>query len=381
MGVENLMTNMLQWKNYIIRIYGCEPFTNASNMGEYNSICICSKEAEMEGNDRLSEAFQAKRNNVQALFKKPNVVGVGVGYKQTGGQWITTLSVVCMVTRKTSNLPSSDKIPYQVDGILTDVVQVGEIKAFQGNTGRYRPAPGGVSIGHFEITAGTLGVVVRDRATGDRLILSNNHVLANSNDADIGDPIIQPGSADGGSVPADTIAHLERFEPIRFTSEPGTCSIAGLYAEIGNFIASLMGSSHRVKTVTQQEVVNVIDAALARPVNDADVLDEILDVGTVNGVAEAVLGMEVRKSGRTTGYTEDQINLIDATVNVSYGVGRTARFEGQLVAGAMSQGGDSGSLVVDKNSNQAVGLLFAGSNSSTIFSPIQRVLDTLQVDL
>ncbi len=335
----------------------------------------------MEGNSQLPEAFQAKHNNVQALLKKPNVVGVGVGYKETGGQRMTTLSVVCLVTKKTSKLSPDEKIPYQVDGTLTDVLQVGEIKALQGNTGRYRPAPGGVSIGHFEITAGTLGVVVRDRSTGDRLILSNNHVLANSNDAEIGDAIIQPGSADGGNTATDTIAHLERFEPIRFTTEPGTCSIANLYAEIGNLVATLLGSSQRVTTVTQQEAVNYIDAAVARPSNDGDVLDEILDIGTVNGVADGMLGMEVRKSGRTTGYTEGQINLIDATVNVSYGVGRTARFDGQMVAGPMSQGGDSGSLVVDKNSNQAVGLLFAGSNSSTIFSPIQKVLDTLQVDL
>ena len=335
----------------------------------------------MDGNGQLPKAFQAKRNNVQALLNKPNVVGVGVGYKETGGQRLTTLSVVCLVTKKTSKLSQDQKIPYQVDGTLTDVLQVGEIKALQGNTGRYRPAPGGVSIGHFEITAGTLGVVVRDRATGDRLILSNNHVLANSNDADIGDAIIQPGNADGGNVASDLIAHLERFEPIRFTSEPGTCSIASLYAGIGNFIAGILGSSHRVTSITQQDTVNYIDAALARPINDGDVLDEILDVGTVSGVAEGVLGMEVRKSGRTTGYTEDQVILADASVDVSNSVGRPARYEGQLVAGAMSQGGDSGSLVVDKNSDMAVGLLFAGSNSSTIFSPIQQVLDTLQVDL
>ncbi len=89
--------------------------------------------------------------------------------------------------------------------------------------------------------------------------------------------------------------------------------------------------------------------------------------------------MPVRKSGRTTGFTTDEINTIDASVDVSYGAGRTARFEGQLVAGAMSQGGDSGSLVVDGNSNNAVGLLFAGSNSTTIFSPIQAVLDIMNV--
>jgi hypothetical protein len=47
----------------------------------------------------------------------------------------------------------------------------------------------------------------------------------------------------------------------------------------------------------------------------------------------------------------------------------------------MSQGGDSGSLVVDGNSNKAVGLLFAGSTSTTIFSPIQVVLDGMNIDL
>ncbi|HAY84169.1 MAG TPA: hypothetical protein DCY42_04365 [Chloroflexi bacterium] len=65
---------------------------------------------------------------------------------------------------------------------------------------------------------------------------------------------------------------------------------------------------------------------------------------------------------------------------MSYGTGRTARFEGQLVAGAMSQGGDSGSLVLEGSSNNAVGLLFAGSNSTTIFSPIQAVLSILNVE-
>ena len=66
-------------------------------------------------------------------------------------------------------------------------------------------------------------------------------------------------------------------------------------------------------------------------------------------------------------------------MDVSYGAGRTARFEGQLVAGGMSQGGDSGSLVVDGNSNNAVGLLFAGSTSTTIFCPIEEVLNILNI--
>jgi hypothetical protein len=335
----------------------------------------------MNQNNQFLQASSAKSNNLNTLFKKPNVVGVGIGYKITEGQQTDIVSVVCMVTHKTSDLPPDQFIPKKVDDIPIDVVQVGEIVAFQGNTGRYRPAPGGVSIGHYAITAGTLGVVVKDRNSGDRLILSNNHVLANSNDAQPGDAIIQPGSADGGHTATDTIAHLERFEPIRFTSEPGDCPLAKLYANIGNFLAKLLTSSHRLKVVIEQDDTNRIDAALARPINDGDVLDEILNIGEINGTTTATLGMEVRKTGRTTGFTTGQINLLDATVNVSYGVGRTARFEGQLVAGAMSQGGDSGSLVVDANSQKAVGLLFAGSNSTTILNPIQIVLDTLQVDI
>ena len=335
----------------------------------------------METGREINQVIQAKKDSLNTLMTKPNVVGVGVGYKETDGVRTGALSVVCLVSKKTDKLPPGGEIPDHVNGIQTDVAQVGEIVAFDGYTGRYRPAPGGVSIGHYAITAGTLGVVVKDRATGARLILSNNHVLANSNDAEIGDAILQPGPADGGRVQTDTIATLERFEQIHFLSEPGTCDIAGLYAEIGNWIAKLLSSSHRLNVVQQQDAVNKIDAALARPINDGDVLDSILEIGEIAGSTEPILGMAVRKTGRTTGFTTGEIITVDATVDVSYGSGRTARYEGQLVAGGMSQGGDSGSLIVEGNSNLAVGLLFAGSNTTTIFSPIQDVLSIMQVDL
>lgn len=70
---------------------------------------------------------------------------------------------------------------------------------------------------------------------------------------------------------------------------------------------------------------------------------------------------------------------MNATVNVGYGT-KTARFTGQVVTTPMSQG-DSGSLIVDGTENKAVGLLFAGSNLSTIFTPIDRVLAALNVRL
>jgi hypothetical protein len=163
---------------------------------------------------------------------------------------------------------------------------------------------------------------------------------------------------------------------------PGICGLAQTYASIGNSIAELLGSKHRLDTFqSNPQATNLVDAAVARPINDSDVLDEILEIGVVQGSVEATLGMNVRKSGRTTELTTGQINLLNATIDVSYGSGRTARFENQLVSGPMSQGGDSGSLVVAGDELKAVGLLFAGSSQSTIFSPIQAVLDCLGVTI
>jgi hypothetical protein len=214
------------------------------------------------------------------------------------------------------------------------------------------------------------------------LILSNNHVLANSNDASPGDAILQPGPVDGGTPATDTIATLERFCPIEFGSAPGICGLASAYASLGNVIAALLGSKHRLDVSrSNPQATNLVDAAVARPVNDGDVLDEILEIGTVEGTMEATLGMPLRKSGRTTGFTTGEVTLLNSTVNVSYGAGKTARFENQIVAGAMSQGGDSGSLVVHGTELKAVGLLFAGSNQSTIINPIQAVLDCLQASI
>jgi len=327
-------------------------------------------------------ARQAKEAAKGSIFAKPNVVGVGVGYKEVRGERTDELCVLALVREKipAAGLTSKEMVPREVSGVHTDVIAVGQLRALLTPTDRWRPAPGGVSVGHYKVTAGTLGAVVRDRATGDRLILSNNHVLANSNDASVGDPILQPGAIDGGQLNTDVIGHLERFCSIEFNQQPGTCSIADVYAMLGNAVAGLLGSSHRVTVMdVNPSATNLVDAALARPVNDADILNEILEIGEVSGTAPAALGMPVRKSGRTTGFTTGTITVLDASVDVSYGSGRVARFEDQIISTAMSQGGDSGSLLVAANSQQAVGLLFAGSEQTTVFNPIQAVLDCLEV--
>jgi hypothetical protein len=329
----------------------------------------------------LNEIRLTKVRHTTELMKKTNVVGVAIGYKEKGGQKTEIPNLVVMVRKKVpiSELRQQDVVPAEVDRISTDVKAVGEIRALQAPTDRWRPAPGGVSIGHYAITAGTLGAVVKDASNNEKLILSNNHVLANSNDAQIGDEILQPGAYDGGTLQQDVIAHLLRFVPVKFTVEIPDCPISTTVASIANVFARALGSKHRLMAVRQQLETNQVDAALARPVEPDMVSDEILSIGQITGNREPELGLAVRKSGRTTGFTTGTIELLDATVSVSYGTGKVAVFEGQIVTSAMSQGGDSGSLLVDANENLAVGLLFAGSDQTTIHNPISAVISALNI--
>ncbi len=323
----------------------------------------------------LKGILQENRNQ---LLTRANVVAAGIGYKVSEGKKTSTLSIICSVGQKLpqSKLSARDMIPSSIGGLPTDVVQTGVIRALQSHSARYRPAPGGVSIGHRDITAGTLGCLVKKG--GELFILSNNHVLANSNAAQIGDPILQPGPYDGGRFPDDHIANLEAFVPISFIGGPSGCSTASGIADFLNSIARVMGSDARMQAITTQAEDNLVDAAIARPLNPNDVKDEILKIGTLQGTAAGELGMAIKKSGRTTALTTGEIQQVNVTSTVQYGENKTAIFTDQLLAGAMSQGGDSGSAVLDSN-NRLIGLLFAGSENSTIINRIENVFSALGV--
>lgn len=331
-------------------------------------------------NSTIESARTLLHKQSNELLGRSNVVATGVGYKVVGGKRSDAPSIICSVEKKmsVSLLSPKDLIPREFDGIPTDVIETGPIRAFQVPTGKFRPAPGGVSIGHKDITAGTLGCWVhRD---GQWMILSNNHVLANSNAAEIGDSILQPGPHDGGSHPGDQIAVLEDFVPINLTELPSDCNIAGSVVSLLNGLAGITGSDTRLKAIKTLAADNLVDAAIARPLQEEDVMAEILNIGTIQGTASAELGMAIKKSGRTTGYTEGEIQQVDVTVNVQYGAGRIAQFKDQLMSGAMSQGGDSGSAVLD-DQNRLVGLLFAGSDQSTIMNRIENVFSALRLTL
>ena len=208
---------------------------------------------------------------------------------------------------------------------------------------------------------GTLGALVQD-GDGVQYILSNNHILARTNKGISGDLIVQPGLIDVDpvctEVPSNAVAYLSDFVPIEFN------------------------------------LTNLVDAAIAEVIlGRVHPSGNILDIGALNSatLAPSSPGLAVKKSGRTTGLTQGTISAVDVTVNVSIptkcgpGRGKSATFTDQLriTPGTFSAGGDSGSLIVEDVASlpRAVGLLFAGSSTSTLANRIDNVLSAFGVSM
>ena len=151
-------------------------------------------------------------NHIEDGDGKIGLVACGIGYKEVGGVKTDELCIIVSVVKKVPLKYVNNLVPPVVDGVKTDVQETGVFKALQVRTDKWRPAPGGVSIGHPAITAGTLGCLVQ--RGGETFILSNNHVLAVSNLGRPGDPIIQPGAHDGGVEPDD---HMRLDCTVRIT--------------------------------------------------------------------------------------------------------------------------------------------------------------------
>jgi hypothetical protein len=320
---------------------------------------------------QMLQMATVQQEHEEKLLDMENVVAVSLGNRIKGEAETDEPVISVLVNQKVhvDLLSKDDRVPPKVGNAPTDVVAVGEI--FAGNnqpdsppedtvqaafspslTRRIRPAMGGFSIGHYRITAGTLGTCCYDMVPFPSIppkyyILSNNHVLANSNVARIGDPILQPGPADGGNYPRDIIARLSRFVPIRFISR-------------------------------DSRPCNYVDAAIAEG-SLQDLNRQIYWGGHIKRLYTAPrIGDLVQKAGRTTGFTTGRVTNVNATVNVNYGGGKIARFCRQIITTNMSAPGDSGSLVADFD-EAAVGLLFAGSAARTILNNILYVQALLRV--
>ena len=198
--------------------------------------------------------------------------------------------------------------------------------------------------------SGTLGSLVKD-SSNTQYVLSNNHVLADSDQAAAGEDISQPGLIDNNCRPATIVAD--------FT------------------VAPHLGTN--------------VDAALAA-VRSGQMSSSgtILDIGTPSSsTLSASNNLSVAKSGRTTGLTCGSVQSTNTNVKVQYQQGcnsgkkLTVTYTNQVVVGGsgFSAGGDSGSLIVSQTGKRPTALLFAGSSSTTIGNPINEVLSQLTTSL
>lgn len=230
---------------------------------------------------------------------------------------------------------------------------------YQANT---RPLLIGASVGHVSVTAGTITAFVT--RAGRTCILSNNHVLANEDQASAGDWILQRAKYDGGRQPGERIARLSYWVRLK--------------ARAGNMVDAALADLEPGIAFDPSRLRGLVDG------RDA----------TLAGVAPAFIdeGEVVYKTGRTTGATKGRVTAFDLdNVVVNYDAGNL-RFDNQIeIEGVgergFSDGGDSGSLIVN-GGMKAVALLFAGGDSGgsngrglTFANPIGQVLDDLKATL
>lgn len=271
-----------------------------------------------------------------------NVIGVGIGSKSNSNiiniyiekEEVFNNNVIC----ENYNVGRQDEIA---------IITIGKVDLFPKRN--HRPAFPGCSIGHTQVTAGTIGCVVYNE--NGTYILSNNHVLANLNNAVKGDHILQPGPHDGGLIGYNTIGYLEDFEAIDLIND------------------------------------NEMDAAIAL-IERADVNPIIPYVGIIRGQEPPQINMRVEKYGRTTEHTIGVIKDIGADVLVNCN-GTVVKFIDQIritssiPAHLFSTGGDSGSLIVNQGNKHAVALLFAGNDitNTTFATPIIKILNRFNVQI
>jgi hypothetical protein len=321
--------------------------------------------------------IRAKDANRLLIRSKPNVIGLDVGLRVKGGKVTKETVVKVYVSRKIEKklLSENDLIPSSLeigDKRVPVDVEEGKIDRPHIFNLRVRPLIGGPSISpHNQWYSGTLGVCVTLN-DDNTYILSNNHVLADSNQLPIGTNIIQPSRPDGGHSINDVVASLSDFVPLEFGST--TITIFGITITIPN--------------------TNYVDAAIAQ-VNDRfnGANRGIHWVGYPKYYHDtswsfwkrlSLLGRRVCKTGRTTHYTVGQIKSVSYDTWVGpYATGQNAWFEDQVrikgLNGRFSAPGDSGSLVVDVETNEPVGLLFSGGGDYTNANPIDKVISELNI--
>lgn len=296
----------------------------------------------------------AQESSQEQLLALANVVGVGTGFRVRNGDLTNEICVQVFVERKVAPeaLDAWQAVPTRVAGyeganVRTDVIEATVPDAFQEDTTRYRPVPGGCSIGpEATVSAGTLGGWACDERDETTVLVSNNHVISNLDTMPALRRIVQPARLDGGVLPGDVIGRLKRHQQVNTVANPPTVPIP----------------------------TSVVDAAIGSIDAGIDIDHDVLAIGpAIYELRAPTLDMRVQKRGRTTRLTANgRVTTVGATFNCTYrNRTRISRIQNAFrITSTNGQPfgspGDSGSLIFDQAAGQlsgtrpVVGLLYAG---------------------
>ena len=291
--------------------------------------------------------LEAKKQIEEIFLQREDIIGVGINEDTQTLRIYINCEFTCNI----------DTIPKRISGFPVEVVPIPGFAPVYGGvpgyrTARYRPVPGGVSASHMSVTAGTVGAVIRDKISGNKLFLSNNHVFANTASttnarAHVGDYIVQPGVIDASGSYEDVVATLLAWVPFN------------------------------------DRKMNLVDAAIALPIDQSIASQYILsnqnlDVIPIHGTSYTKTGKRVKKYSRTTDADFGVVVDTNFSVAVDYEDGVTRNFTDQILMEIKTEGGDSGSLLMDEGDN-AVGLIFAGGvdNGGRFFGVANKIHNVL----
>lgn len=289
-------------------------------------------------------------------WESRNVVGLCFAPKRRRGRLEDiTLQVHVKRKRRLEKIPEALRVPevieYAGQRIHTDVHEVGESR-LEVLVSTDRPTHPGYSIGHADGGSGTFGCVVRSRGDGELLGLSCAHVVALT----------------GEGVPGDRV-----FVPSRDEAKA-----------IGQLGRARFGSLVRVMAPNPDwaAAADNVDAATFRPDDPTHLHDDIALIGaSPSGIRDTVsIGTRVKKVGAATELTWGEVQAVHWLVTLPYG-NDEMWFTDQIGITRFSAPGDSGSLVLEDTTNEAIGMHIGSTDTLSVCSPIQRVLDAVKCDL
>jgi hypothetical protein len=294
------------------------------------------------------------------LFVAPSAVPT----KSDGqGNTITTTLTITAISQADSTASATSAVTIVPENANTEPVPVelgttgGNAHDFVNNTAKNT----------ITCCGGTLGSLVT--RGGLQYILSDNHILARSDGATVGDAIIQPGLIDTATCTAagtTTVANLSQFSNLQASPSQN------VDAAIAQVITGKVDPAGKIIYLGASVDANGVPVAGAP------------QAGTGIPASSVAVGRAVAKSGRSTGLTCSTIEATNISTSVDYtvncdgtGTKFTVNYSNQIgvIGGDFSGEGDSGSLIVTQDTASPLALLYAGSDTDTVGNPVADVLN------